>query len=130
MIRFQAYRHNLASLQAVNDDLPFQRYLLGKKPDRLSLLEGRGERSSKLVVTPISPKYLHLETTYDITPLMKKEFVNYGASVRVLVPAAWPGEGMLALDDSQAAAVKGCLTQQLAVVQGPLELVKPTLVSR
>ena len=35
------------------------------------------------------------------------------------MPAAWPGEGMLALDDSQAAAVKGCLTQQLAVVQGP-----------
>ena len=119
MFHFQAYRHNLASLQAVDDDLPFQRYLLGERPDRLSLLEGRGERNSKQVVTPTSPKYLQIETTYDIRPLLKKEFLNYGKRVRVLVPAAWPGEDMLALDDSQAAAVKACLTQQVAVVQGP-----------
>ena len=71
------------------------------------------------VTTPAPPRYLRHETAYDITPLMKTEFADYGASVRIRVDNAWPADNMLALDDSQAAAVRACLKQQLAVIQGP-----------
>ena len=63
------------------------------------------------VTTPEPPRYLSHETAYDITPLMKTEFADYGASVRIRVDNAWPADNMLALDYSQAAAVRACLKQ-------------------
>ena len=83
------------------------------------MLDSMDERRIREAVTPLPPKYLKHETAYDISPLMKSEFVNYGASVRIRTGSAWPADNMLALDDSQAEAVRACLTQELAVVQGP-----------
>ena len=119
MSTFQAYRHVLQSLQEVQGELPFQRYIVGeltKIPDPFSSQE---RKQTKNTLVPSAPKYLQSETTYDIRPLMKKEFVNYGKKVRVRVDAAWPAADMLSLDDSQQGAVVACLTRQLAIVQGP-----------
>ena len=107
----------LKALQAVGEELPFQRYIVGettKAPDPFA-----EENTSKKVVVPAAPQYLQYETTYNITPLMKKEFVNYGKKVRVRSDSAWPAADMLGLDDSQHGAVKACLTNKLAIVQGP-----------
>ena len=107
----------MSSLQAADDDLPFQQYLLGASNPHMP--DTVGERKIREEVTPLPPKYLKHDTAYDITPLMKSEFINYGASVRVRADSTWPADNMLALDDSQAEAVRACLTQELAVIQGP-----------
>jgi hypothetical protein len=38
---------------------------------------------------------MDMETEYDIRPLVKKKFANYGRRVRVKIPSAWLKDDML-----------------------------------
>ena len=92
---------------------------MGASPKRHNSVAGIDDKGRKQVVTPSAPKYLQQETAYDITPLMKREFVSYGKSVPILEDGAWPSNDMLCVNESQADAVRTCLTRELAIVQGP-----------
>ena len=88
-------------------------------PRRLDSVARLGDGGGQPVVTPSTPKYLQQGTTYDITPLMKGKFVNDGKSVPILEDHAWPSNEMLCVNESQADAIRACLTRELAIVQGP-----------
>ena len=112
-------RVRLSDYYEVDNDTVGECDTMGASPKRHNSVAGIDDKGRKQVVTPSAPKYLQQETAYDITPLMKREFVSYVKSVPILEDGAWPSNDMLCVNESQADAVRTCLTRELAIVQGP-----------
>ncbi|XP_017560739.2 NFX1-type zinc finger-containing protein 1 isoform X2 [Pygocentrus nattereri] len=100
---FEAYRYVLEGLQEqVEEDLPFQRYIVECNQDVLA------------------PAYLtQLRTTYDLSCIAVEDHKDNMKPFNPLIPNAWPTEEDLGLDESQLKAVKLALTKELAIIQGP-----------
>ncbi|KAM4740439.1 NFX1-type zinc finger-containing protein 1 isoform 2-T2 [Anableps anableps] len=99
---FEAYRYVLEGLkEQIEDDLPFQRYIVECSTD----------------VQP--PAYLRRRHVYDLSHVASPEHKNSIRPFNSLEPEAWPDMEELGLDESQMEAFQLALTKELAIIQGP-----------
>ena len=110
MAYFEASRHILRSLQEAEGIETFTKYIISNdcKAVRHPQYLDSSERAS----------------TYDIQFIMKPQYRSHRihhpfAMVPIKIESQWPKVNKTDLDESQLAAIKMALTQEIAVIQGP-----------
>ncbi|XP_074497910.1 NFX1-type zinc finger-containing protein 1 isoform X1 [Sebastes fasciatus] len=99
---FEAYRYVLEGLQEqVEDELPFQRYIVECSPD----------------VQP--PAYLRRDDMYNLSSVADPNHKGKIRPFHTLRAQDWPGMETLGLDESQMKAFKLAITKELTIIQGP-----------
>ena len=104
---FESYRPILEQLKKINPDaFPFQEYLVHCNSD----------------VKP--PQYLRSgifgsQVKYDLEETLDLHGVGHSSIVSVCDPQTWPRAEDVTLNESQLEALKGALTKEFSVIQGP-----------
>lgn len=113
---FEAYRHVLKALQAINQaTFPFQKHLVSCETDINR------------------PKYLTADSTYDLGPVITESRIELQQNqniinrtkekqkreVRLFRGSAWPTKTELRMDESQRQAFISALTKEFVLIQGP-----------
>jgi hypothetical protein len=110
MAYFEASRHILRSLQEAEGIETFTKYIISN--------------DCKVVRHPLYLDSSERASTYDIQFIMKPQCRNHRihhpfAMVPIKIDSQWPNVNKTDLDESQLAAIKMALTQEIAVIQGP-----------
>ena len=99
---FEAYRHVLEGLQEItSDQMPFRPYIVG------------GHCFGQPIPTPVFLRHnskFDLNDTLGFSGLRKIDVAN---------PSNWPKASQTNLDESQLAAIKMALSQEISIIQGP-----------
>ncbi|RWS26737.1 NFX1-type zinc finger-containing protein 1-like protein [Leptotrombidium deliense] len=104
---FEAYRHNLRTLQLLDErSLPMQRYIVQMDTNEIR-----------------APSYLNDDSTYDFSHFLPQpahqEVRERMKGVNVLNLNQWPSCENFQMDNSQYDAFKEALTREMALIQGP-----------
>ena len=104
---FEAYRPILEQLRKITQDaFPFQEYLVFCNSD----------------VKP--PRYLRdekpgIQVQYDMEQVLELKSSNCSSKISICDPKAWPQAEDVHLNASQLEALRGALTKEFSVIQGP-----------
>ncbi|RWS05947.1 NFX1-type zinc finger-containing protein 1-like protein [Dinothrombium tinctorium] len=121
---FEAYRHNLATLQQLNNEnFPMRDYIidLNKNVRPPSYLTQQSTYDLSFFVQPLKLDDKVRMFIYDENDAKeeKKRAVERLQKIEVMNELSWPPCHELNLDESQSAALRHALTKEVAIIQGP-----------